>query len=74
MFFNSCQIVPLLQNQISVSTYDFQHIKKNCKIQSSLSRVENYAGEIKNYCDGNVYILNDLDNPVSRIYASFETG
>ena len=53
MFFNSCQMVYLLQNEISLSTHDFQHITKNCQTQSSLSRVENHVEEIKNYCDGN---------------------
>ena len=53
MFFNSCQMVYLLQNKISVSTQDIQHISKNCQTQSSLSRVENHVEEIKHYCDGN---------------------
>ena len=43
----------LFQNEISVSTQDFQHITKNCQAQSSLSCVENHAVEIKNHCDGN---------------------
>ena len=53
MFFNICQMVCLFQNEISVSTNDFQHITKNCQTQSSLSGVENHAVEIKNYFDRN---------------------
>ena len=35
-------------------THDFQHTTTmNCQTQSSLSRVENHAEEIKNYYDGN---------------------
>ena len=45
-------MVYLLQNEISVSTHDFQHIIKNCETQSSLSRV----GENKSYCDQGVFI------------------
>ena len=51
--FNSCQMVYLLQNEISVSILDFQHKTKNWPTQSSFSRVENHDVEIKNYCDGN---------------------
>ena len=46
-------MVYLLQNEISVSTNDFQLILKNCQTQSSLSGVENRAVKIKNYFDGN---------------------
>ena len=53
MFFNSCQMVYLLQNEISVSTHDSQHTTKSCKTQSSLKRVENHAVDFKNYYDGN---------------------
>ena len=45
-------MVYLFQNEIAVSTHDFQHVTKNCQTQSSLSRVENHAVEIKNYVDG----------------------
>ena len=53
MFFNSYQIVYWLQKEISLLTYDFQHITKNCQTQSSLSCVEIHAEEIKNYDDEN---------------------
>ena len=53
MFFNSCQVVYLSLNEISVSTHDFQHIANNCQTQSNLRHVENHAEEIKNYDDGN---------------------
>ena len=43
----------LLQNEMSVSTHDFQLFSKHCQTQYSLSRVENHAEEIKNYYDGN---------------------
>ena len=54
MFFNSCQMVNMLQNEISDSTHDFQHLaSKNYQTQSGLSCVESHAEEIKTYCDGN---------------------
>ena len=52
MFFNSCQLVYLFQNKILVATHDLQHITKKCQNQSSLSRVENHAIEIKSYYNG----------------------
>ena len=53
MFFNSCQIMHLHTNEISVFTHDFQHIPKNCQTHSSLKRVENHTEEIKNDDEGN---------------------
>ena len=37
---NNCQMMYLIQNEISVSTNGFQHITKNCRTQSSSRRVE----------------------------------
>ena len=53
MFFNSCQMVHLFHNKISVFIHNFQHITNNFKTQSSLRRVENRAEKIKHYDDGN---------------------
>ena len=61
-------MIYLLQNEISVSTHDFQHITKNCQAQSSLSRVENHAEEIEHYDDGNelmwINMLHAVNNNV----------
>ena len=46
-------MVYLFQHEISVSTNDFQRLTKNCQTQSSLSRDENQAVEIRNYYDEN---------------------
>ena len=48
-------MVYLFQNEISVSTHDFQHIElsRTVKLNPAESRVENHAVEIKNYYDGN---------------------
>ena len=46
-------MIYLFQNEISVSTHDFQHITKNGQTQYSLSHVENHTEEIKNYDGGN---------------------
>ena len=43
----------MLQNEISVSTHDFQLITKNYQTQFWLSRFENHPEEIYNYNDGN---------------------
>ena len=45
-------MVYLFQNEILVSTHDFQHITKSCQTQSSLTRVENHTVDFKNYNDG----------------------
>ena len=46
-------MVYLVENEVKDKFYDFQHITKNCQTQSSLSRAENNAAEIKHYYDGN---------------------
>ena len=61
-------MIDLRQNEISISTHDFQHITKNCQTQSSLSHVENHAEEIKHYDDGNelmwINMLHAVNNNV----------
>ena len=49
IFFNSCQMVYLHHDNISVFTHDFQHTTKNCPTHSSLRRAENYVQEPKHY-------------------------
>ena len=45
----------MFQPDLNLKTNEaiYQHITKNCRTQSSLSRVENHSVETKNYFDGN---------------------